>query len=50
MKWTIIGRLEDGNNLYGRIDEDGLMRVTAIEQHPELQSWIAEGNEPEVIE
>jgi hypothetical protein len=50
MKWVIIGQLEDGSSLYGRIDDDGLMRVTAVEEHPELQTWIAEGNEPEVVE
>jgi len=50
MKWVIIGQLDDGSNLYGRIDDDGLMRVTAVEEHPELRAWLAEGNEPELIE
>ena len=35
--------------IYGRIDDDGLMRVTCVAEHPEFQAWLAEGNEPEVI-
>jgi hypothetical protein len=50
MTWVIIGQLDDGANLYGRIDEDGLMRITAIEGYPELDEWLAEGNIPEVTE
>jgi len=49
MRWVIIGQLEDGSNVYGRIDDDGLMRVTAVEEHPELQDWLAEGNTPEDV-
>jgi hypothetical protein len=47
MTWVILSDDENGK-LFGRIDDDGLMRVTAIEEHPELQDWIAEGNTPEV--
>jgi len=47
MTWVIIGTLEDGSNLYGRIDDDGLMRVTAIREHPELLAWIEENGEPQ---
>jgi hypothetical protein len=51
MKWVILGELSmSEGKLFGRIDEDGLMRVTAIEEHPELQAWLAEGNTPETIE
>jgi hypothetical protein len=49
MKWVIIGQLDDGSNLYGRIDDDGLMRVTAIEGYSELDDWLAEGNTPEDV-
>jgi hypothetical protein len=50
MKWVIVGELTfGGGKLYGRIDDDGLMRVTAVEAHPELQAWLAEGNTPEDI-
>jgi hypothetical protein len=47
MTWIIVAENEDGSNLYGRIDQDGLMRVTAIEGYPELDKWLAEGNTPE---
>lgn len=51
MKWVILGDLPlGGGKLYGRIDDDGLMRVTCVEEHPEFQAWLAEGNTPEVIE
>jgi hypothetical protein len=49
MKWVVIGQLDSGADLYGRIDEDGLMRITAIEGYPELDKWLAEGNTPEEI-
>jgi hypothetical protein len=49
MKWVIIGQLDDGANLYGRIDEDGLMRVTAVKDYPELKTWLEEGNIPETL-
>ena len=50
MKWVIINDIPmGGGKLYGRIDSDGLMRVTAIEGYPELDEWLAEGNEPEDV-
>jgi len=49
MRWIKL-TIEDGNKIYGRIDDDGLMRVTCVEAHPELQEWIAEGNTPEEAE
>jgi hypothetical protein len=32
--------------IYARIDEDGLCRVTCTEQNPEFMAWVAEGNTP----
>ena len=49
MTWIIIDTLEDGSTLYGRVDDDGLMRITAIEGYAELDEWLDEGNTPEVI-
>jgi hypothetical protein len=49
-KWVILEQLSDEATVYGRIDEDGLMRVTAIEGYADLDEWLAEGNTPEVIE
>ena len=37
----------DGVQIYARVDDDNKIRVTCVESHPELQDWIAEGNEPE---
>jgi len=49
MRWVIIEENND-QTIYGRIDDDGFMRVTCIAEHPEFQDWIAQGNEPEPIE
>jgi hypothetical protein len=43
MTWVIVN---DGDDVtvYGRIDDDGLMRVTAIEGYAGLDEWLAEAN------
>ena len=33
--------------IYGRIDDDGVMRVTCTANHPPFQEWLAEGNTPQ---
>lgn len=33
--------------VYARIDEDGLCRVTCTGDNPEFMAWVAEGNTPE---
>ena len=51
MKWVILQTATDVNPvIYGRIDDDGLMRITAIEGYAELDEWLSEGNTAEVIE
>jgi hypothetical protein len=51
MTWVKLPKLNgDDPQVYGRIDDDGLMRLTAIEGYAELDEWLAEGNEPEVID
>ena len=50
MRWIKLPKEEAAQQIYGRIDDDGLMRVTCIEAHPELQDWLAEGNTPEEAE
>ena len=47
MKWVLVGQTSDGTTLYGRIDDDGKMRVTCIAEHPEYAAWVAEGNTAE---
>jgi hypothetical protein len=32
--------------IYARIDDDGLCRLTCTDQYPEFQEWLAKGNEP----
>ena len=47
MTWVSIGDNGDGVEIFGRIDDDGLMRVTCVAEHPEFMEWLAEGNTPE---
>ena len=49
MKWVIVDDSGE-QTIYGRIDDDGSMRVTCVAKYPEFQAWLAEGNEPEVID
>lgn len=48
MKWVQLVQVnDDASEIFGRIDDDGLMRVTCIREHDELQEWLAAGNQPE---
>ena len=48
MKWVKLpAELCLEQDLYGRIDEDGLMRVTCTANHAEYLAWVAEGNTAE---
>jgi hypothetical protein len=49
MTWVIVNNTEE-RTVYGRIDDDGLMRVTAIQGYAELDEWLAEGNTAEILE
>jgi hypothetical protein len=40
-------RNPDDQQVYARIDDDGLCRLTCSADHPPFQEWVAEGNEPE---
>jgi hypothetical protein len=42
--WEIYGETFDGQRLYARVDDDGLIRVTAIEGHPELDEWLKDNS------
>jgi hypothetical protein len=46
--WEKLGEY-DGLTVYKRIDEDGIVRVTAIKGYPELDEYLAslEATEPE---
>jgi hypothetical protein len=35
------------HQIYARIDDDGLCRLTCTEDYPAFQDWIKQGNTPE---
>ena len=37
---------EGETQIYARVDEDGLIRLTCTADYPEFKAWIAEGNTP----
>jgi len=37
---------EIGEQIYARVDEDGLIRLTCTADYPEFKAWLAEGNTP----
>jgi len=45
--WEIYGETFEGQTLYAKVDDDGLIRITAVEGYPELNEWL-EANSPEV--
>jgi hypothetical protein len=50
MTYIELGENLQGIMLYGRVDDDGLMRVTCTEDNPEYQAWLkqAEQSTPSV--
>ena len=40
MKYIELGENLQGVMIYGRIDEDGLMRVTCTAENPDYQAWL----------
>ena len=46
MRYELLTTNEDGLKIYARIDDDGLCRVTCIEQDPGYQAWLAEQSTP----
>ena len=40
MKYIQIKEDMFGNKIFGRVDDDGLMRVTCSEDNPEYQAWL----------
>jgi hypothetical protein len=39
-------RYETDQQIYARIDDDGLCRLTCTEDYPEFKAWVDAGNEP----
>jgi len=47
MNYQVLPRLNPLNpQIYARIDDDGLCRLTCTAEHPEFLRWLEEGNEP----
>jgi hypothetical protein len=38
--------LPNDSQIYARIDDDGLCRLTCTEDYPEFITWLEEGNTP----
>ena len=36
----------EDEQIYARIDDDGLCRLTCTEDYPEFKAWLAESNQP----
>jgi len=48
MIYKIIPKInEQDAQIFARIDDDGLCRLTCTEEYPEFKAWIEEGNTPE---
>jgi len=46
MIYKMLPKQMDEPQIYARIDDDGLCRVTCTEDNPEFKAWVAEGNTP----
>ena len=46
IKYVEIGQNDAGEMIYGRVDEDGLIRVTCIAENAEYQTYLESLNEP----
>lgn len=40
IKFIEYGQNSNGDKLFARVDEDGLIRMTCIEDNPEYQAWL----------
>jgi hypothetical protein len=40
MKYEYLHDTLEGVKIYGRIDDDGLMRVTCTADNPDYQAWL----------
>ncbi len=47
MIYKMLPLVEGQQQIYARIDDDGKCRLTCTAEYPELQAWLAEGNEPQ---
>ena len=50
MIFKMMPTVEGEPQIYARIDDDGLCRLTCTADYPEFVAWLAEGNQPEPAE
>lgn len=46
MIFKCLPLIEGETQIYARVDEDGLIRLTCTADYPEFKAWLAEGNTP----
>jgi hypothetical protein len=46
MIYKILTTNLDNKIIYGRIDDDGLCRLSCMKDYPEFKAWLDEGNTP----
>ena len=46
MIFKCLPKADDEQQIYIRIDEDGLWRLSCTAEYPEFKAWLAEGNTP----
>jgi hypothetical protein len=46
MTYKLLRTNEDGIKIYGRIDDDGIMRTSCLEFDQAYLKWVEEGNTP----
>ena len=46
MIFRMLPTIEGEQQIYARIDDDGLCRLTCTADYPEFQKWLEEGNQP----
>lgn len=47
MIFKMLPKVAGEQQVYARIDDDGLCRLTCTDGHPEFQRWLAQGNTPQ---
>jgi hypothetical protein len=50
MIYKMLPRREGESQIYARIDDDGLCRLTCTEDYTEFKAWVEAGNTPEPAE
>ena len=46
MIYKMLPKFDNEQQIYARIDDDGLCRLTCTEDCPEFKAWLEEGNTP----